>query len=1264
MKKLLLMCVLVMTMTMLLSNTKNIQFANTKDGISLVNNKSDKIVLDMNVGELMVSDVKTKGGNFTEVFIPGFIGTGKPGLPQLPYISKIIAIPVNADISVNYVNTKISQVDLNQYGFNTKIVPAQPSIAKNVDLSTVSFVKNEEAYGKSSYESHIPVRVEEIGYMRGYRLAQVIYTPVEYNPIKNEMKVYDHIKVEVTFENADIARTEEMKTSHYSPMFETVLNQNILNYTSPNIRDALTRFPVKYVIISDPMFQAQLQPFIEWKKMQGFQVIEKYKGDPEVGSTKESIKAYLQGLWNSATTENPAPTYLLIVGDHGQIPGWTGTTETDHKTDLNYVRLQGIDYLPEMYYGRFSANTTSELQPQIDKTLYYEKYQIADPTYLGKSVLIAGVDQTYGPKHANAQINYASTQYVNPAHGTTPFIHLYPASQNAVSAILNEFNQGVGFGNYTAHGDWDGWYDPAFSNTNVSNMQNANKYSFMIGNCCLTNKFDVTTCFGEALLRAANKGAIGYIGGTNVSYWDEDYWWGVGFTGSAPQNGNAVPYNANQLGMYDKLFHTHNEVYDNWYTSQGQIVYSGNLAVQQSSSSLKDYYWEIYSLMGDPSLVPYMRIPDSNPANYLTTLFIGMDIYSITGSTPHSFVSLSMNGVILGTGLTDENGALDLEITPITTPGTAKLVISAQNNIPIISDIQVITNQGAYIVFENCTLGLSGNTELDYNSNTPLSVSVRNIGNVDAQSLTAVIRSLTPFVVVTDSTANVSTISANGNYNFSNGFQITSLSNSPDNTMADLQLIVTDTQNHSWTSAFSLHLNAPNIQAGTITIDDSNGNNNGHLDPGETVSLIIPVQNTGHALSQNGNLSIESLNPLVTLSTHSIQVNSIEAGQSANYIVNVTADAGTAVGTVVNLGYFIDLNSQVYQGSYALSVGLIIESFETGNFTANPWILGTPSWTIINTNAFDGTYCAKSGTISDNGVTTLSIINEASSAGVIKFAYKVSSEPSYDFLQFYIDNDLIDSWSGSLAWSETEFNVAAGNHTYKWQYKKDIRLSNGSDCAWIDKIIFPSGGSAQTGAFAGLNTQALSFGYVSLGETLTKEFTIINYGSSTLNCTLSSLLGYTYPNGNVVNVAPNSHTFVKVKFSPTSETQYNGNIVITTNDTQNPSLNLVVNGTASGNEDNPLIPKLTKLNSNYPNPFNPETIISFDLKDNSPVKLSVYNIKGQLVNTLIEAPYRAGYHKISWNGKDNNHQKVSSGIYFYRLETKNYQSTRKMILMK
>ena len=88
------------------------------------------------------------------------------------------------------------------------------------------------------------------------------------------------------------------------------------------------------------------------------------------------------------------------------------------------------------------------------------------------------------------------------------------------------------------------------------------------------------------------------------------------------------------------------------------------------------------------------------------------------------------------------------------------------------------------------------------------------------------------------------------------------------------------------------------------------------------------------------------------------------------------------------------------------------------------------------------------------------------------------------------------------------------------------------------------------------------------------------------------------------------------------------------------------------------------LYQNYPNPFNPTTQIDFSLSTASEVQLTVYDLLGREVSGLVYDWLEAGYHSVTWNGRDRDGQIVSSGVYFYRLKTENSEQTRKMILMK
>ncbi len=90
----------------------------------------------------------------------------------------------------------------------------------------------------------------------------------------------------------------------------------------------------------------------------------------------------------------------------------------------------------------------------------------------------------------------------------------------------------------------------------------------------------------------------------------------------------------------------------------------------------------------------------------------------------------------------------------------------------------------------------------------------------------------------------------------------------------------------------------------------------------------------------------------------------------------------------------------------------------------------------------------------------------------------------------------------------------------------------------------------------------------------------------------------------------------------------------------------------------------TKLDNNYPNPFNPDTNINYSIKEAGDVTIEVYNIKGQLVKTLVNGLRETGNYTVVWNGQDGSNKFVASGIYFYKMKSGNYTATKKMILMK
>lgn len=657
----------------------NVVLQSQKTNAAIISDSQSGITFKNSLEGFEISTVKTKDGNYSRIIVPSYYPDMQIGCPELPVMTKLIEVPLDAEFEINIISYDEQIVDLNEYGFNLSLVPNQPSLFKNQSIDEVPFEKNNSIYRDKEFYNTQPVDVQLISKMRGIQVAQITVNPFSYDIESNTLTIKNNIVAEITYKNVDLQKSAQLKADKYSPAFISSY-KSMWNYKAPATKDAISQYPINYVIISDRMFEEALEPFIDWKTKKGFYVTVAYTD--VIGNTTTAIKAYIQSLYDAGTAESPAPTYVLLVGDVAQIPAFSAS---GHYTDMYYCEFDGGgDYVPEIYFGRFSATNVVQLQPQIDKTLMFEEYTFPDPSFLAEVVLVAGDDATFGPTHANGQINYAHNYYFNSDHGvTTDHTYLYPAAGSSAAAIISDISNGVGFVNYTAHCGVTGWAGPSFTTTNIPSLTNNDEYFFSIGNCCQSNTFYENECFGEALLRADKKGAVVHIGGSNNTLWNEDFYWSCGVASSISAT---TSYEQTSQAAYDHMFHENGE---DPYVSAYAITYAGNMQVMESTSSQDKYYWEIYHVMGDPSLMPYVGVPPQIEANYQENIYVGMSSL-IVNTEPGAYVAISLNGVLLDAVIADNSGIAMLEFSPLSTEGQADIVITKQFRAPFIENIEII----------------------------------------------------------------------------------------------------------------------------------------------------------------------------------------------------------------------------------------------------------------------------------------------------------------------------------------------------------------------------------------------------------------------------------------------------------------------------------------------------------------------------------------------------------------------------------------------
>ncbi|MGI6198171.1 MAG: C25 family cysteine peptidase, partial [Candidatus Cloacimonadaceae bacterium] len=942
-KLLLLLAVMFTAAFALSAQSRQVELSHTPNRALLKNNSDLGFDVNYKVGALKIIEVQTQKGTFDELSIEGWGFSTEVGEPKLPMLRKTIAVPLGAEVRLTLHSPQEREMDSKATTLRNPIIPAQAPISKAA--TTIPFEVNEALYRKNEFNTRDWVEVSELGIMRGVRVFALDFYPVRYNPVTNSIRVLENLDLRVDFINPDLGATADMLAKTASWEFERLYANTIFNWDTSS-RTVLVRQPTKMVILCPVGYtnNASLQNYVDWKTQQGIAVSVVSVGNGgNVANTTTAIKNYMQNLWNNATSQNPAPTYLLIIGDESgtnSIVSNAGATGS-HVTDLTYVRLSGSDYMPEMYYGRFSVSSATELANIINKTITFEKTQMPNLSYLGKTVLIAGVDATWAPTHGNGAIRYATTQYFNTTHGITSNTYLYPDSQNRAADIIANANDGRGYMVYTAHGSETSWADPTFAVSDVNAMTNSGKYGVMVGNCCITNKFNHSSpCFGEAVIRKANGGGVAYIGGSNNTLWDEDYYWAVGYKPNP--NGNAPAYDATKLGAYDAMFHTHGESYDKWATTVGETVYSGNLAVQQSGSSYTNYYWEIYHIMGDPSLMPYMGVPTANPASYSAQITVGDTNYAISGAAPYTRIGLTKDGVIHSSGMTDAYGNANLNISSLNSTGTAKLVLTAQNRITKIADINVVSASGPYVSVSAVAYDDANNDIPEYNESGYLDVTFKNVGMQTATNVSAVLSCSTTGVTIIDANHTISSLAAGASVLADDAFAISIADNVANGTVANFTITMTMSGHNPWTYSFTLTLKAPVLAFGAMTISDPAGNNNGRLDPGETATVTIRLNNNG-AASPTGTATLSCTNPGITVNTPTVSFNTISTGSFTSISFTVTAASTMTQGTVISLNfaattgnYSTTTTENAYVGGLPAGVVLGTGTSSTGTSVASP----------------------------------------------------------------------------------------------------------------------------------------------------------------------------------------------------------------------------------------------------------------------------------------------------------------------------------------
>ncbi|MFC1732459.1 C25 family cysteine peptidase [candidate division KSB1 bacterium] len=963
------------------------------------------------------------------------------GAPDLLKITVSIIIPDLDDMQVKVISSNYKDF------LNINIAPSKGNLTRDIDPSTIPY-----SFGSVySQNTFFPGKLAELRnpyIMRDYRGQTVIVYPFQYNPVTKTLRVYYDITLKVNSKGVPGKNPfiRNLSNSKIDPEFKEVYQSHFLNYKQDKYTPLADQGNM--LIICYGSFMSAMQPFVNWKNKIGIST--EIVNISNVGnSTSTAIKSFVTSYYN-----NNGLTFLLLVGDAAQIPTINASAGD---SDNSYAYITGNDHYPEFFVGRFSAENVAQVQTQVQRTIDYEGYPSISGGWHSRAIGIAsnqgpGDDNEYDHEHIHnirtdlLGYTYASCSELYDGTNTgTGWIDA--AGDPSASMVATDINNGASVISYCGHGSTTSWGTSGFSSSNVNALNNEGMLPFIMSVACINGNFVGNTCFAEAWLRATNSsgnptGAIAAHMSTINQSWDP-------------------PMEA-QDEMIDILTESYN---NNIKRTFGGITMNGCMKMNDSYSNSGNDMTDTWTIFGDPSLMLRTDTPMVMTVTHPNTVIVGSSQIFVACNVNDAYVSLTINNQIIGTGIVTGGLAL-INYTSLSSVDTMTVAVTAYNYIPYFNEIPILPSSGVVMAlasyYVNDPSG-NNNNEADYGENISLNVSLNNLGVDTAKSVQATLSTSDSNVNITDSVQGWGNILAGITSTQNNAYSMSISNMLPDQYHVSFNLNIEDNTSYSWNSVFNMTINAPELSVGSFIVDDSNlGNNDGRIDPGETFDLIVQTSNTGHSNCFNTVSSLSTTNTYLTLQNSTYSLDTIQYGTFKNAIFTISVSSSIPIGNIIDLTFNVSSGAYYAQKYYTEKAGIVDEDFETGNFTQFNWDNSSiQPWTITTTDPYEGSYCSKSGAISHSQTSELLITCDIANADSISFYKKVSCEESpsasytYDFLEFLIDSNPKDWWDGEIAWSRESYYVTAGTHTFTWKYEKDFMESAGSDCAWVDYIVFP-----------------------------------------------------------------------------------------------------------------------------------------------------------------------------------------------------------------
>ncbi len=987
------------------------------------------------------------------------MNNGVVGEASLPWQSVSLLLPQNTD--AQSINVEYS--DFVELEGTYNLLPQQAARPLS-STKPLIFEKNEDFYRSTeSYPQNTFSKVNT-QYLNGCSFAFARFTPVRYVPATGKVSYAKSVTVtiDVTASKSDRSSKVWMTPEVEKRVERLAQNPDAVKAYKTRARTILPNYDI--LVITPQDWVSHFDEYVEFYQARGLRThvtaLENILPNFEGRDDAEKVRAYI-----SQEYENEGVMMVLLGGDAGIVP-WRALycnvydEEIDNlPADMYFVCLDGTwddnnnglwgepgedDLLPELAVARMPFNNETQFNNMMHKTLEYQANPVLGEFrtvilggehlgdgYYGSTDLerIIGTSNdfdytTIGVPEDYDFVKYYASYSVNWSGGTF---------RNIINTNGGQYIHHVGHANT---GTVAGWDVMAISDASFAQLDGVHhNYNFFHSHGCVCGDF-THTCILERMVNIAT-GFVAVTGNSRYGWYQP---WGDGMAA-----------------------HLHREFVDAYY--HDRLPYIGTAFVEMKIMTAPYVEWDQcmrwndydINILGDVAVCPWLDEPFRPEVSYASALTLGSTSMPVTvakhGEAQSNFrCSIFHGNNLLAFGMTDENGVANIEFEEsLNIADTLKLIITGPNAYPQTINILGIDSNTAFVYPQSTDI----HGDFSFGRNISMDVDFKNAGNVNANNVTAILSTTSDFVSLSKSTVNVGTVNAGESVMITDAFEIIVADNIPDGTYVDFVMTCTDGTN-VWNRDVFFQAIAPVMNIKELSYEESSGNMNGFIDPGETVSIIVRGKNTGHYAAENPYIHAALNCEYMTLVSNDVHFDNVAAGEDFEVSLDVQIAEDTPDGT------FFTVNIDAITGQYSanksitLTVGTVREDFESGDFSHLNWKHdGDDAWFITDEVVHAGAYSVRTPQLIKDQISSLIIEIRNTTTGELSFYVKTNTRKNKDLLMLFIDGTHKKRWSDDTDWTFEKFTIAAGTHTIEWRYDTAPSGDAENSVCWIDDITFP-----------------------------------------------------------------------------------------------------------------------------------------------------------------------------------------------------------------